>query len=267
MIECFQIDAFTEHAFTGNPAVVCLLPEEREAAWMQAVAAEMNLSETAFCRRRDDGSFDLRWFTPTVEVPLCGHATLATAHALWESGTLRPDEAAVFHTRSGRLEATRSGSKVALDFPVIDVAETAAPAGLEQVLGARVLATFEVVGGALEAGTLVAELADEDTVADLHPDHARLAALGAPAVIVTARGTGTDFVSRFFGPGVGIAEDPVTGAAHCALGPLWSRRLGRDQLQAAQLSARGGRMGVEVRGDRVVLTGHAVTVLRGTLLS
>jgi predicted PhzF superfamily epimerase YddE/YHI9 len=256
-----QVDAFTAEPFAGNPAAVCVLPAPRDAAWMQAVAREMNLSETAFLVRRDDG-FDLRWFTPATEVDLCGHATLASAHALWEGGLLAPGELARFHTRSGLLTARRDGEWIELDFPALPDAPVDPPPGLTDALGAR--PTY--IGQS--RFDLLVELDGEDVVRALAPDFTRLRALGARGVIVTSRAStpGLDFVSRFFAPGAGIDEDPVTGSAHCCLGPYWAGRLGKQTLAARQVSARGGDVRVTVADDRVRLGGRAVTVLRGELL-
>jgi predicted PhzF superfamily epimerase YddE/YHI9 len=227
-----QVDAFADQPFTGNPAAVCVLAGAREASWMQQVAQEMNLAETAFLLRRG-GDFDLRWFTPTVEVDLCGHATLASAHVLWEEGWLKPEAIAHFHTRSGELSAARLGGFVGrtpFDFLV--------------------------------------ELESEHAVRSLAPDMTLLARLGARGVIVTAAAeSGShDFISRFFAPGAGVPEDPVTGSAHCGLGPFWSARLGKRELTGYQASARGGTVRVRLEGSRAHLGGAAVTVLRGELL-
>jgi predicted PhzF superfamily epimerase YddE/YHI9 len=256
-----QVDAFASRAFAGNPAAVCLLPAARDAGWMQNVAREMNLSETAFLVRRENG-FDLRWFTPTLEVDLCGHATLASAHVLWESGVLGPSEAARFHTRSGLLTAERRGAWIEMVFPATpDVAETP-PAGFAAALGATPIyfgrSRFDVI----------AELASEDQIRALSPDFGALGRLPVRGIIVTARSAGPerDFVSRFFAPAAGVPEDPVTGSAHCCLTPYWSRKLGKRELVAHQLSARGGELRLRHEGDRVVLGGQAVTVLRGELL-
>jgi len=256
----WQIDAFTDRPFHGNPAGVCLLDEARPDAWMQAVAAEMNLAETAFLLREDDG-FSLRWFTPSVEVDLCGHATLASAHFLWSDGHLKPRAVARFQTRSGLLTARERDGWITLDFPATPAVPAYPPHGLEEVLGA---APIEVGRSVYD---LVVGLEDEDAVRRLAPDLAAVARIPARGVIVTARATapGVDFVSRFFGPAVGVPEDPVTGSAHCALGPWWAARLGRDDLVGYQASARGGMVRVEVRGDRVRLLGQAVTVIRGML--
>ena len=258
-----QVDAFASEPFEGNPAAVCLLPEPRDAAWMQRVAREMNLSETAFLVRRDDGAFDLRWFTPGVEVDLCGHATLASAHVLWESGLLAPEATASFHTRSGQLTASLRDGWIAMDFPAEPDEPASGPDWLADALGA-----VPIYIGRNRFDYLV-EVNTEATVRRLAPDLRQVAELGGRGLIVTAHAAteGFDFVSRFFAPCAGIDEDPVTGSAHCCLGPYWQRRLGRDAFTAWQASERGGLVKVAVRGDRVLLSGQAVTVLRGELLA
>jgi PhzF family phenazine biosynthesis protein len=257
-----QVDAFASGPFTGNPAAVFVLTTPREDAWMQQVALEMNLSESAFLHRRSDGGFDLRWFTPTTEVALCGHATLASAHALWESGQLQAGQAASFHTKSGVLTAVHDGDWIELDFPA--TLETAAepPAGLAEALGVT-----PVYVGKSKFDYLV-EVASEDAVRDTTPDFGALSALPVRGVMITSASStpGVDFVSRFFAPGSGINEDPVTGSAHCCLTPFWSRRLGKTEFVARQLSARGGTLRLRLDGDRVHLGGQAVTTLRGELL-
>jgi PhzF family phenazine biosynthesis protein len=255
-----QIDAFTDKPFGGNPAAVCLLPEAREASWMQLVAREMNLAETAFLVRQADG-FQLRWFTPAVEVDLCGHATLASAHELWERGHLATHEQARFHTRSGLLTARRAGAWIEMDFPAKPDEQTAAPEGLAEALGA----TPKYVGK--NAFDYIVELDSEEAVRALRPNLSLLEKFPVRGVIVTSRGTDYDFVSRFFAPASGINEDPVTGSAHCCLGPFWRSRLNRTEFVAYQASARGGVVRVRVEGDRVRLSGQAVTVLRGQLLA
>jgi PhzF family phenazine biosynthesis protein len=254
-----HVDAFTDRPFAGNPAGVFLLTDDASAEWMQHAAAEANLSETAFARRRSDGAFDLRWFTPTVEVDLCGHATLAAAHTLWELGELAPTEAARFHTRSGLLTAARRGDWIELDFPASSVAPTAPPEGLVEALG--VPAVFV---GKTRFDFLV-EVESEAAVRSAAPDLHTLKGLGGRGVIVTARSgsSDADFVSRFFAPGIGIDEDPVTGSTHCALAPYWQAKLGRTELVGHQVSPRGGIVRCSVVGDRVHLGGKAVTVLRG----
>jgi PhzF family phenazine biosynthesis protein len=256
----YQVDSFTSEPFSGNPAGVCILEAAASEGWMQAVAREMNLSETAFLVRGPQG-FDLRWFTPAVEVDLCGHATLAAAHILFETGTLSQGETAVFHTRSGRLEAGRRGGEILMDFPATPPIPAEAPVDLAKALGAPV----EFVG--LSPFDYLAVLGSEGAVRGLSPDLAALRTLGVRGVIVTAKAQSEyDFVSRFFAPGAGIDEDPVTGSAHCCLGPYWGERLGKSELVGYQASARGGSVGVLLRGDRVTLVGSAVTVLRSELL-
>jgi PhzF family phenazine biosynthesis protein len=264
MTSIFQVDAFADRPFAGNPAAVVPLAAPREAAWMQSVAAEMNLSETAFLAPRAAGDgWDLRWFTPTVEVDLCGHATLASAHVLWEAGVLPAAETARFHSRSGLLTAVRRDGWIELDFPATPPAPVPEPAGLRVALGADPL---EVRQSRFD---LLVEIASAERVRALDPDLHRLATLPVRGVIVTAAG-GEDFhfVSRFFAPAAGVPEDPVTGSAHCALGPYWQERLGTPdgtELLAFQASRRGGVVRVRVVGDRVKLGGQAVTVLRGEI--
>jgi predicted PhzF superfamily epimerase YddE/YHI9 len=255
-----QIDAFTDKAFGGNPAAVCVLAEARDSFWMQSVAAEMNLSETAFLVRQADG-YNLRWFTPSVEVDLCGHATLAAAHALWEEGHLKPDEQARFYTRSGLLTAQRNGVWIEMDFPAKPEENAPAPEGLVEGLGA----TPKYIGK--NAFDYIVELDSEQTVRKLKPNLSLLAKLPVRGVIVTSEAENYDFVSRFFAPAAGIPEDPVTGSAHCCLGPFWSKRLDKTEFIAYQASRRGGLIHVRLEGDRVHLGGQAVTVLRGNLLA
>ncbi|WP_283135383.1 PhzF family phenazine biosynthesis protein [Rhizohabitans arisaemae] len=249
----FIVDAFADRPFTGNPAAVCLLDREIDDGRMQAIAAEMNLSETAFLL-----GDRLRWFTPKAEVALCGHATLATGHVLFEEGV---DGRVRFQTLSGGLTVRRGEhGLISMDFPALPVRATPAPAGLAEALGASItwMGTSEF--------DLLVEVADEAAVREIAPDLAFIAGLDARGVIVTAPGSGEhDFVARCFYPALGIPEDPVTGSAHCATGPYWAGRLGRDSLVGAQLSARGGRVHVTVRGDRVGLAGRAVTVVSGEL--
>lgn len=256
-----QVDAFTDEPFGGNPAAVCILPEPQPAEWMQAVAREMNLSETAFLVR-EDGGYNLRWFTPLVEVDLCGHATLASAHVLWESGTLGQQEQARFSTRSGILTATRWDDWIELDFPLRPEQPSAAPDGLAAALGAKPL----YIGRNVE--DYLVEVESESVLRALSPNFAALGRLPVRGLIATARSetADCDFVSRFFAPAVGIDEDPVTGSAHCCLAPFWSTRLGKDELVGHQVSERGGVVRVRVAGDRVLISGQAVTVLRGELL-
>jgi PhzF family phenazine biosynthesis protein len=257
----FQVDAFTDRPFSGNPAAVCVLPAPRDDAWMQNVAREMNLSETAFLVRQADG-FDLRWFTPAVEVDLCGHATLASAHILWETGALSPQEMARFHTRSGLLTASRRGEWIELDFPATPDEPATAPPELIPALGVTPL----YVGRS--AFDYIVEVASQEVVRDMAPDFTALKRVETRGVIVTsvANSSQYDFVSRFFGPAAGVDEDPVTGSAHCCLGPFWSRRLGKKEFTAYQVSLRGGVVRVRLAGERVLLGGRAVTVLRGELV-
>lgn len=258
-LQITQVDAFTDKPFAGNPAAVCLAPEPREASWMQAVAREMNLSETAFLVRQADG-FDLRWFTPAVEVDLCGHATLASAHVLWEEGILSASEQARFHTRSGLLTADRAGDWIEMDFPAKVEAPSPTPDGLVEALGV----TPKYIGK--NAFDYLVELDSEETVRSLKPNFALLEKLPVRGVIVTSRGKDYDFTSRFFAPGSGVPEDPVTGSAHCCLGPFWAPRLNKTEFVAYQASPRGGVVRVRLEGSRVRLCGQAVTVLRCQLL-
>jgi PhzF family phenazine biosynthesis protein len=240
------------------------MPEARDAAWMQRVAREMNLSETAFLHRRSDASsFDLRWFTPTTEVDLCGHATLASAHVLWESHAANPSERLSFHTKSGVLTAERQNDWIELDFPATPDAPAEPPVGLVEAL--RVVPQY--VGKSRFDYLVLVD--NEAAVRALAPDFGLLRSVPARGVIVTSRADthGWDFVSRFFAPAAGVDEDPVTGSAHCCLAPFWSRRLHKQDMVARQLSARGGTVRVRLNGDRVRLGGQAVTVLRGELLA
>src|SRR5205807_7376681 len=258
----YQVDAFTDQPFAGNPAAVCLLPAPRDEAWMQNVAREMNLSETAFLHPEKEG-WGLRWFTPAVEVALCGHATLASAHVLWEEGHLPPTQQARFHTKSGLLTGDRAGEWIELDFPAKREEPAPAPAGLAEALGAA-----PKYVGKNQFDYLV-EVDSEETVRRLAPNHTMLAALPVRGVIVTSRPDpgGSDFLSRFFAPGSGIAEAPVTGSADCAPAPFWQARLAKSDRPAYQSSPRGGIVRVRVVGDCVKLGGEAVTVLRGELIA
>lgn len=286
-----QVDAFTSEPFAGNPAAVCVLddrgphatqvawgeghrgPDEthvawgegapRDERWMQDIARELNLSETAFLVREGDVVFHLRWFTPATEVDLCGHATLASAHVLWEDGHLEPGETARFRTRSGRLTAAREDGWITMDFPAEPAAPVDAPAALIDALGIA-----SITGAARNRMDDLVEVESEAAVRALRPDMTRLRELTRRGVIVTARAADPayDFVSRFFAPAVGVGEDPVTGSAHCCLGPYWRARLGKSELVGFQASARGGTVRVRCAGDRVFLSGQAVTVLRGELV-
>jgi predicted PhzF superfamily epimerase YddE/YHI9 len=260
-IPLLQVDAFTDTPFRGNPAAVCLLDGPRDAAWMQDVAREMNLAETAFVEPRADG-LGLRWFTPTVEVALCGHATLASAHALWEEGRMRATEPARFRTQSGVLTAERRGPWIELDFPATPAALAEAPPALVQAL--RV--TPKWVGRS--AFDYLVEVDSEATVRALAPDLRTLAGVEMRGVMVTApsESPAYDFVSRFFAPRAGIDEDPATGSSHCCLAPFWGARLGKKEMTGYQASPRGGVIHTRLAGERVVLGGQAVTVLRGVLV-
>lgn len=280
-----QVDAFTHIPFAGNPAAVCILNEPCDDTWMQHVAQEMNLAETAFLLKQEDG-YNLRWFTPTVEVDLCGHATLASAHVLWETGQLQPGEQARFHTRSGLLTATKQGDWIELNFPATPEQVATEPAHLLEALGVPA-----VYIGKNQSDYLV-EVDSEEVVRNLRPNISLLAEVPARGVIVTSRaisstrafgkmelenmvqgnvdfrrdGEEYDFVSRFFAPQVGVNEDPVTGSAHCTLAPYWSQKLGKQEMVGYQASARGGIVRLRLDGNRVRLSGQTVTVMRGELV-
>jgi PhzF family phenazine biosynthesis protein len=257
----FQVDAFADNVFAGNPAAVCLLGGPAEARWMQSVASEMNLSETAFVEPQPAG-YGLRWFTPVAEVGLCGHATLASAHILYETGLAGPAEPVRFDSVSGPLTARREDGLLVLDFPARPAGPAPPPPGLLAALGVD---RAEWTGQAKD--DLMVVLGREEEVTGLRPDTVALAGYGTRGVIVTSPASrpGADFVSRFFAPGVGIAEDPVTGSAHCTLAPYWAQRLARSELTGYQASARGGTVRVRLEGDRVLLAGRAVTVFSGEL--
>ncbi|AJY73338.1 PhzF family phenazine biosynthesis protein [Paenibacillus beijingensis] len=262
-VPIYLVDAFTKHKFKGNPAAVCLLEEPVESSRMQAVAAEMNQSETAFIVPPDSGNgLTLRWFTPAQEVELCGHATLAAAHILWETGRLRGSEPATFQTLSGTLHAELGeDGTITLDFPSEPVRETSSPEELIQGLGLIPRYT-----GRNRMDYLI-EVDSARTVRGLRPDWSMLSGLDGRGVIVTSRSDDAayDFVSRAFYPNLGINEDPVTGSAHCALAPYWGKRLRKSRMHGYQESQRGGEVLVELQGDRVLLGGRAVTVLCGEL--
>ncbi|WP_071189054.1 PhzF family phenazine biosynthesis protein [Trichormus sp. NMC-1] len=259
-----QVDAFTDKAFTGNPAAVCILDIPKSSEWMQKVAQEMNLSETAFLVKQDDG-FNLRWFTPTVEVPLCGHATLASAHVLWSQQHLSADDEARFYTKSGVLTAKLQGDWIELNFPVNHSQPVEAPSELSQVLG--------IPYKSVEQNSLgyLVEVEAEELVREMQPNFQLMKTLPVADIIVTSiakSGSEYDFVSRFFAPGLGINEDPVTGAAHCCLAPFWRNKLGKDEFLAYQASSRGGVVKVYYAGEnRVFISGQAVTVMRGELIT
>lgn len=265
-VTILQVDAFTDHPFRGNPAAVCLLSAPASETWMQAVAAEMNLSETAFLQPVEDG-YQLRWFTPMAEVELCGHATLASAHVLWSEGMLAAAQTARFYTKSGLLTATQTGDWITLNFPSQPTHPVSAPPELLKSL--RGLRPQTVTYGNTAKANYLVELPSEDYVRSLQPDFAMMRLLTAQGVIVTApsEAPDVDFVSRYFAPAVGINEDPVTGSAHCSLVPFWEGKLGKSSFVAKQVSQRGGILRVQRQGDRVLISGQAVTVMSGTLLS
>lgn len=259
----FIIDAFAERPFEGNPAAVALMHGNRDDAWYGHVAAEMNLSETAFVTARPDGEFDLRWFTPAMqEIDLCGHATLASAHALWRIGRVAADQAITFHTRSGALTARPvGGGWIELDFPADVPREVEGVPAIGEAIGEWPRRTFK------GRWDYLVELEDAEAVRSLHPDFALLKTAAPRGLIVTAPSDDQryHFISRFFAPSVGIDEDPVTGSAHCTLGPYWSARLGIATLVGFQASRRGGTVQLELRGGRVLMRGQAHIVVRGEL--
>lgn len=261
-VRIVQVDAFAARPFAGNPAAVCVLEKSPEDAWMRSVAAEMNLPETAFLVPAPDG-FGLRWFTPTVEVDLCGHATLASAHVLWEDGHLPAGAQARFHTRSGLLLADRRDDWIEMDFPATPATPAEAPAGLAVALGVKPVRT------ARSTFDLLAEIESPQALRRLEPDMGALARIPVRGIIVTSPSDDPayDFLSRFFAPASGIDEDPVTGSAHCALAPWWAPRTGRDEMTGYQASKRGGVVRTRLRGERVILGGQAVTVMRADLLA
>jgi len=261
-LQIHHVDAFTDKLFSGNPAAVCILSGARDETWMQHVAREMNLSETAFLLREGDG-YRLRWFTPVVEVDLCGHATLASAHTLYETGSVGEREEVRFQTRSGVLTAKRSGGWIELNFPSEEDANSKAPDDLVKALGIRP----KYVGQ--NRFDYIVEAESEDILRRMKPDYSLLAQITTRGVIVTSRSDSEkyDFVSRFFAPAVGINEDPVTGSAHCCLGPFWKKKLHKDEFTAYQASERGGVVKVRVQGERILLSGQAVTVLKSQLLT
>jgi predicted PhzF superfamily epimerase YddE/YHI9 len=260
----YIVDAFTPTPFGGNPAAVCVMDHAREPAWMQSLAAEMNLSETAFLLREGE-AWNLRWFTPKIEVDLCGHATLASAHILWERGFAPADRPAVFHTRSGMLTCARRDDWIEMDFPVEPPVDGGEPGNLLAALGAP----GSVVGRKRNRMDYLVELANEQAVRALAPNMALLEKIPVRGVIVTARSDDSkfDFVSRFFAPAAGVNEDPVTGSAHCCLAPYWAAKLGKTEMVGYQASQRGGVVRVKLQGDRVILGGQAATVLRAELLA
>ncbi len=263
MTTIFQVDAFSDKIFHGNPAVVCILPKDSEQSdeWMQHFAEEMNLPETAFVKEITESHctprYALRWFTPTTEVNLCGHATLATAHILWSEGFVTNTHVIHFSTLSGELKATQRDALISLDFPQQIATKCKEPVGLEMALGCDILNIYQT------GKDLLVEVESEDILRNLSPYIPQLELLSAERVIVTARGDEVDFVSRVFGPNVGINEDPVTGSTHCSLAPFWGERLGKTQMNARQLSKRGGALQLELAGSRVSIAGQATTVFKG----
>lgn len=259
----FTVDAFTDKPFAGNPAAVCILNDAIEDSLMQKIAFELNLAETAFVlKEKDKTGFSLRWMTPVSEVDLCGHATLATSHILWQEGICSKDETIHFNTRSGLLKADYHKGEIGLDFPAIPEKEIEYPKELIKAIGG---VTPKYVG--MTKWNYLIELDSEEAVRNLKPDFDTMLKLPGWGTIITAKAAmpGYDFVSRFFAPEKGIQEDPVTGSAHCALGPYWQKRLGKDSFNAFQASERGGTVGVKVAGDRVMLAGMAVTVISGEI--
>lgn len=260
----YHVDAFTDQAFAGNPAAVFVLSAARPEAWMQQVAGEMNLSETAFLVPRREEVYGLRWFTPTTEVDLCGHATLASAHVLWDGKRIRSDRPVHFETKSGCLTVRRTGSDwITMDFPSEPERAVEMPDELTVALSEKP----RYFGR--NRMDYIALLRDETSVRSLKPDLGILAKIGGRGLIVTAESDEGpyDFVSRFFAPQSGIAEDPVTGSAHCCLGPFWQERLGKDRMTGYQASARGGVVRVAVKDKRVLISGQAVTAAQGRLFS
>lgn len=257
----YIVDAFTDKAFKGNPAAVCFPKEDVDSNWMQSVAAEINLSETAFLRKSNEG-FDLRWFTPEVEVDLCGHATLASAHVLWESSLLDSGEVAIFNSKSGVLTAEKKNEEIELNFPSMSIQEISGTEKLKEALGID----FVYTGHA--KGYYIFEVESEDIVINTKPDFSALKEITDCGVIVTSKSTSEefDFVSRFFAPAYGIDEDPVTGSAHCVLGPYWKKKLNKEILRAYQASRRGGVLSIRIEDERVYIAGEAVTVMKGELV-
>ncbi len=261
----YQVDAFSDTPFKGNPAGVCVLDQPIADRWMQAMAMEMNLSETAFVIRQTDG-FGLRWFTPKTEVSLCGHATLATAHILWEQAMLPSDQEARFHTQSGVLVARRLGGWIEMDFPIRRVREVETQPDINRALG--LAPCFTGRRESPKGNTYLIEVEAEESVVNLQPDLPALASTDARVAIVTCRSAHRDydFVSRFFAPAIGIDEDPVTGSAHCYLAPYWAEKLGKSDLVGFQASKRSGLVGCRLDGETVHLRGKAVTVIKGDVL-
>lgn len=260
----FQVDAFTDKPFRGNPAGVCLLEDPQSDSWMQDIAMEMNLSETAFLLKIKEG-FSLRWFTPKTEVSLCGHATLASAHILWEEGILRLEEEAIFLTKSGKLVASNKDNGIEMDFPSMSVQDADAPNSL---IGALKIKPSYIGRYLCSSGaSYLIEVESEDVVKNMNPDFGKLRFEDAKAIIVTSisESSDYDFISRFFAPALGIDEDPVTGSAHCCLAPYWAPKLQKNELVGYQASKRSGVVHCRVSGNRVFLKGKAITIFKGEL--
>ena len=258
----YQVDAFSVKPYKGNPAAVCILPELKSAEWMQAIAQEMNLSETAFLYPKAN-DYLLRWFTPTTEVNLCGHATIASAHILFENGLYDSDATITFHTASGMISATTNRGTIELNMPRLDSKDIEVPQDAVEATGLEA-----VSAGISEGKQLILVLKSEKEVREFEPDMRKIARLPYVDLIITAQADDEkyDFISRYFSPNQGIPEDPVTGMAHCLLGPFWQRRLGKDRFCAYQASQRGGKVWVKVADDRCFIGGKAVTVLKAELL-
>jgi len=259
-LKIYQVDAFTDTPFKGNPAAVCILDSEPPVKWMQDVANEMNLAETAFLVPMDN-DYKLRWFTPESEIDLCGHATLASAHILWEKGYLKKETEAVFNTKSGLLTAKYNEGWIELNFPATPEKKADVPPELTEALAVNPVYTGKSIFDYL------IEVESEDEVKNIRPDFTKLMKMQMRGVIVTAKSSEYDFISRFFAPEIGIFEDPVTGSSHCCLGPYWKKKLGKDKFIAYQASKRGGMLKVQVSGERVLISGKAVTVIEGVLLN
>lgn len=261
-IQIFQVDSFTVKPFSGNPAGVCILEQPKNENWMQSVAAEMNISETAFLLPKGSG-YNLRWFTPTTEVDLCGHATLASAHILYEFGFYEQDELIEFYTRSGKLISSFDKGFIELDMPRLNPVEIETPKNLVSALGSEPVKT-----AVYEQKTIIAELEDDDQVINFIPDFKKIADLPYTDITITAKSKNPkyDFVTRFFSPRSGINEDPVTGSVHCLLGPYWSMKLGKEKFLAYQASPRRGEIRVRLSNDRAFIGGKAITVFRGDLV-
>lgn len=258
-IQIFQVDAFTNKLFAGNPAAVCPLVEWLSDKTMLKIAAENNLAETAFFVKKDD-VYEIRWFTPTIEVNLCGHATLASAHVIFDCLKLEESKVNFYSARSGKLSVEKQGDVLVLDFPRYGVNEIEIDAHLVEAVGMRPLQTWETQGN-----MVMMLFENESDIAEIAPDMSALAKIPFDEIIVTAKGDSADFVSRMFAPRIGIPEDPVTGAIHCSLIPFWAERLGKTELFARQISARGGDLFCELRGERVKIGGNAALYLKGEI--